>query len=88
MDRGKRRERDEAYVKWLKLQYKHRCFTRGWQPRWWDWTLGAKKVILFPCKCSKKTPGRPKRAHGCCCGVSDSPKIARNRWRRDKDLWE
>ena len=82
MDRGERRRRDECYVKWLMRQMKFvvKWFPKGIEHR----KLGAKKARQIPCRCSKKTPGKPKIARGCCYGYWDSsPKIARGRWKID-----
>ena len=50
--------------------------------------LGLRKYGAWKChRCSKKRPGRPKLPRGACgMGMDRSPKIARDRWRRD--LWE
>lgn len=92
MDRGERRRRDEAYVTWFKK--KHRLISPGSYPlpewdRFLTEHLGLRKDGMFKCRCSKKTPGKPKLPRGACgSGMDRSPKIGRNRWRLDQDLFE
>lgn len=87
MDRGERRRRNEIFIARNKRLLKDLQLVDWLKNLVW---YNRRKVRPFTCShCSKKTKGRPKHARGACgCGMDRSPKIGRNRWRLDLDLFE